>query len=64
MKVHIVDTPCNTNRTRRTSHGSRTTKEVTKVTCKVCIQRAFLENAEWVALMVQRGHYTNAEVAA
>ena len=63
MKVHFDGTPCNSNRTRRTTHAQRTTKEVTQVTCGACRKLKSLDNAEWVATMVARGYATNAEVA-
>jgi hypothetical protein len=55
MKVHFTNTPCNSNRTRRTSHRARITMEVAKVTCSVCRKLAALDNAEWVAKLVERG---------
>jgi hypothetical protein len=39
MKVHyngIFGLVCNTNRTRRTSHTSRITTDIDKVTCLAC----------------------------
>jgi hypothetical protein len=56
MKVHFTDTPCNTNRTRRTTHNQRVTNEVAKVTCAVCRKRKGLDNPEWVAKLIASGH--------
>ena len=55
MKVHFTDTPCNTNRTRRTTHKQRVTNEVAKVTCAVCRISGRLDNPEWVAFLIATG---------
>lgn len=58
MRVHFdshAGVTCNTNRTRKTTHAARVTKDPAKVTCQACRKAHHLNVAPKVEALDWRG---------